>query len=491
MSKHGSTKQVIVDLISKGTNNLSEICKELDLRPSTVSKHIHDLEDSGVIVQKENPHIKKWKYYAVVGKEDSRDGAQIGIYENLVKNRYKVILPVFVLIFVLGSFVFFYTKSVSNIYIPVSMTDPPQVPVGTQSLYINYSSVSVQTYNDGAQQWISINTSGRINLMSIINTSQIIAELGIKPGSSINAARFNITSASITINNVTFPVMLSDRQAYATLNIKNKVNLSSGVLLDFYPVVIPYYENNTTRFVMLPSLSAMVGRNPLFEGNRAPQGYKAHEPDYRIMYMRFPSTDRLVFYSENVPISANATMYERGNVTQLDMMLHNYGVENLTVYDVILRGDTKEPFVADTGNSVEIVKNTTGVYRQDSSNITINASAFYLNAGAGRAGFHMIIIKPDTPVNEIRIYGVDSIGYQFIQNQTFYTNFEVYENGTLLGKVPINIDPSSDGFALGSGKTANLSYTGYLKLFGVQNNNTYTALVMTNRGVINIRVNQK
>ena len=65
MGKHGTTKDRIVDLILHGTDNLSEISAKLDLAPSTVSKHLQDLEDSGAIRQREDEHIKKWKHYLV------------------------------------------------------------------------------------------------------------------------------------------------------------------------------------------------------------------------------------------------------------------------------------------------------------------------------------------------------------------------------------------------------------------------------------------
>lgn len=65
MSRQGSTKEKILKLISEGSDNLSEISEKLDLAPSTVSKHIHDLESARTIEQKSNPHVKKWKYYRI------------------------------------------------------------------------------------------------------------------------------------------------------------------------------------------------------------------------------------------------------------------------------------------------------------------------------------------------------------------------------------------------------------------------------------------
>ena len=49
MSKQGSTKERILELIAEGSDNLSEISEKLNLAPSTVSKHIHDLESARAI----------------------------------------------------------------------------------------------------------------------------------------------------------------------------------------------------------------------------------------------------------------------------------------------------------------------------------------------------------------------------------------------------------------------------------------------------------
>ena len=61
MAKQGDTKGKILKLISEGKNNPSKISETLNLAPSTVSKHLHDLETSGSIEQEEKEHVKKWK----------------------------------------------------------------------------------------------------------------------------------------------------------------------------------------------------------------------------------------------------------------------------------------------------------------------------------------------------------------------------------------------------------------------------------------------
>ena len=67
MGKYGATKRRILELVAQGNNNLSRISKELKLSPSTVSKHLHDLEEEGKISMQDNPHFRKWKLYSVNG----------------------------------------------------------------------------------------------------------------------------------------------------------------------------------------------------------------------------------------------------------------------------------------------------------------------------------------------------------------------------------------------------------------------------------------
>src|SRR5689334_14834462 len=58
----------------------------------------------------------------------------------------------------------------------VLMTDPPTVPDGTTAVYINYSNIQVHISQAGNYSgWIDLQSSGEINLMSIINTTQTIA----------------------------------------------------------------------------------------------------------------------------------------------------------------------------------------------------------------------------------------------------------------------------------------------------------------------------
>ena len=74
-----------------------------------------------------------------------------------------------------------------NISVPVSLTDPPEVPSGTSALVVTYSSVGVHLLGAGNDSgWIYSNTSGTLNLMSLVNVSQAIATVTIPANATIN-----------------------------------------------------------------------------------------------------------------------------------------------------------------------------------------------------------------------------------------------------------------------------------------------------------------
>lgn len=141
---------------------------------------------------------------------------------------------------------------------PVFLTDPPIVPIGTSALVLVYSSVSVHTSGASAGGWVSGSGSGTVNLMSLLNTTQVISTANISPNSTIDMIRFNVTSATITINGTTSNVTIPDRTITAHISGDTKVNATSGVLLDLSPTIAAIYTNTSTVFVMVPSVRAVV-----------------------------------------------------------------------------------------------------------------------------------------------------------------------------------------------------------------------------------------
>src|SRR5271157_2961240 len=74
MSRYGATKRRILELVAQGNNNLSRISEILKLSPSTVSKHLHDLEEEGSIKLQDNEHFRKWKTYSIADTRPRESG---------------------------------------------------------------------------------------------------------------------------------------------------------------------------------------------------------------------------------------------------------------------------------------------------------------------------------------------------------------------------------------------------------------------------------
>lgn len=544
MSKHGSTKEKILRQISQGSDNLSEISEALDLAPSTVSKHIHDLESAGVIEQKDDSHVKKWKYYQLKsGALARRAGRKMMMNKSVLATSLTLVVMAIIAFAAYGynqnaAYNGAYTYNNKTAYIPISITDPPQVPSGTTALYINYSHLKVHVVNNGGSKWVSINASGRLDLMSLLNESQVIGTVGINLNSSIEAIRFNITAANITIDNVTYPVYLAVGSVTAKVSSVARLNESSSVLLDFSPVVMPAYARNTTLFVLVPTLSAAIVPRP--EASRLTGVINASSkgnatPSIMGMHERYPLPDnyREMLPDINLNLSiVNATLHSSDNVTSLKVVLENNGVENVTVMGVTLYGNltpypipmhivTKNiastnmsnmpesgygsgfgggtaeaaiPLANDSGTSGAAGKSDMPKFPgRSGSDFAIDASAMWARNGTNTTDTWL----PE-PVNNASnmsisdmgrgfgsVLGYDSMPGRFSYNSmpdrfmmmSMGISFMVEKNGTLALPYPpfaYGLRDSKPGYLLQAHSTSALSYNGVLRVFDTSSPVTFT-----------------
>lgn len=518
-------------MISEGNNNLSSIARELELAPSTVSKHLQDLLRAGAIIEIENVHTKRWKYYKA---------ADIGAYKIykrgvLTKNRVLATSIVAVLA-VLSITLYIYAQSAASgtAYVPISLTDPPQVPPGTQALFLNYSSVSVLVGTKGSTQWVAADSAGRIDLMSLINVSQVIAGMNLGLDSEVEEVRFNISSAAITINNVTYPVYTSSRDVMARM-ANTDVNSNSGILLDFSPLVIPAYGNNSTYFLLVPSMKAAL----------IDSGLNGKTQD--IMQRRMPLTSSykaLLSESDDNVTVVNETFSASHNSTSFGITLRNSGDTNATILSVVLQAGS--PVFGDArqaGNFMIVQTNATegdGVFvvsgeggsaslptpmvmggnRQinqgmvehiggirihmidgNGSMLDVNATQLY----AYRSGAALFTIRLQRPVNQIVLHGMPlqfmpiRIGQAYLYNEAANLMlshiddiiFVADRNGTLL--LPYSMIGTSRadiGYTLAPDSMVKLTFNGVISLgkgdgrVAVLSNNTkYRVSILTSKGI--------
>ncbi len=213
--------------------------------------------------------------------------------------------------------------------VALQLTDPPVVPTGTQSLMIKYSSLEVHTSGAAHSGWIESNNSGNVNLLALLNLSQTIGTVTVPNNSTIDMVRFNVTSANITINGTVYNVTLPSRQVTANIEGETAVNSSGGVLLSLSPTIVTILTSNTTVFVMVPSVKAIMIANgtnqtTVVVGER----HSLTEHDGRELSRITP----------NIAITG-ASLESLKNATSLSVTVMNNANQSVLVKNIGLSGD--------------------------------------------------------------------------------------------------------------------------------------------------------
>ncbi len=263
-------------MLSKKQHTLTEISHELGLSPSTVKQHIDELQAMGAIQPVYNEFIKRWKYYTATPNFEIN-----GTYVNRL-TRFTKINPYYVgsiVVIMLGIAVFAYallsssgsintsgttsavlsaSPTIPNYTLSVMLTDPPTVPDGTNALELNYSSMAINVVNSsGVSNWINVSGKGSVNLMSLVNVSQLIGNLTLSANDMIVGIRLNATSSYITIDNSTYNVLLAENSIAANIR-SQQLDSNSVILADFSPVVVSVFSSNATKFLLVPSVKAIL-----------------------------------------------------------------------------------------------------------------------------------------------------------------------------------------------------------------------------------------
>ncbi|MGC8662678.1 MAG: hypothetical protein ACP5RT_02745 [Candidatus Micrarchaeia archaeon] len=207
------------------------------------------------------------------------------------------------------------------------LTDPPEVPNGTQSLTIGYSSINTHlVFGNGSGSWISAEGSGTINLLSLVNMSQVIGRAYIPANATVDEVKFTITNATITINNVVYNVTVPNNQISVHITNANKVNGTSSAVIDMTPVIATIYTNTSTTFVLVPSLRAIVvgGSSSTVIGTKTALNKNV--------------TRELRLLRPNISISS-VTLSEVGNSTHFSIDILNNGNQSVKIKHVLLFGN--------------------------------------------------------------------------------------------------------------------------------------------------------
>jgi hypothetical protein len=229
-------------------------------------------------------------------------------------------------------------KTVSAASFTVMLTDPPNVPDGTSMLNLNYSDISLHvTYPNGTIEWLSVGTTGNVNLFSLINMTETIASTTIPIGSTIDKIQFTIDDVEAVVKGTLYNVTaLSNTLVIKVAN--GHVNQTlSGVLIDFNPtlVQIKAADANGTLvyyYVLVPSATATVIDDLSEEQVHVGTIVKLDDDDFEDLeevHQKFSNDVKVV----------SASLTVNGNVTSLSVTLKNEGDSAARLFGLTLNGN--------------------------------------------------------------------------------------------------------------------------------------------------------
>ena len=145
----------------------------------------------------------------------------------------------------------------------VLLTEPPTVPVGVTAVYATYSDVQVHVNGAGnLSGWTNLHSSGKINLMGVINVGQTIVSTSVPTG-SYSALRFNIITAVVTYQGKNYTAHIatsSTTGSQLTVPIVGGIQVSSGqssaAIIDMTPTVILAGNSTNPQFAFINAAKA-------------------------------------------------------------------------------------------------------------------------------------------------------------------------------------------------------------------------------------------
>jgi len=136
----------------------------------------------------------------------------------------------------------------------IFMTDPPIVPPNVTAVYLSYKDIMIHKIE--GDDWISLNQSGEIELMGLVNFTQIIS-LAKLPTGNYNLLRFTNSSAIVTYEGKNYTAKIPSDEVLVRIEPPLTINSSAttGLMIDLSPKVI-LVPGNDTCFMLVPYAKA-------------------------------------------------------------------------------------------------------------------------------------------------------------------------------------------------------------------------------------------
>jgi hypothetical protein len=302
----------------------------------------------------------------------------------------------------------------------LQLTDPPYVPNGMQSLNITYSSIQVHILGVNVSKWVQVNETGTVDLLKILNLTKTIGTVVVPMNSLVDQIKFNITSANITVNNTSYGVTLPNKQISVHISGRSMVNGTSILLLDLSPTVVTILTSNTTIFVLVPSVRAIIVPKIGLTVNVTHIGAVAKINESML--------ERLEETRPNITITS-AILSTVNSITQVSITVKNNANRSVELRNILVYGNetmnVKLNFTPDRRDNPEVMPDY-GTYVGNLINTTLgkfaNGSLPQFRLNISEVNNFWVHTKE---VEHINASGFENIFGNVIGNRTLITNLHI------------------------------------------------------------------
>lgn len=259
----------------------------------------------------------------------------------------------------------FPSTGVGTVALLVQLTDPPNVPVGTQWLNLTYINLELYVVKGGTSTgWVATGSSGTVNLQSLINVSKTIGIIQIPNGSSVDQIRFDIASVQINVNGTVYSVDTPNSALTVPITGGNKLESLSSTLLQLSPTVTETVTGTGTAlptFLLVPSATAVIREGSQVSQDQAKVGAET----------QLTSNDRAELEGAKGNVSiASTSLSVSGNKTSFSITIKNRGNVSVALEAVSLHGGFN---VSSTSTSCQTSQSTSTTMGSEDSSTDSNS----------------------------------------------------------------------------------------------------------------------
>jgi hypothetical protein len=215
----------------------------------------------------------------------------------------------------------------------IRLTDPPEVPAGTSSLNLTYSSIGIlvaEPASGGKVTTTTVNVPGSatLDLVKLQNISKTIASASLPAGSTIYSFTFTVSSISIDVGGTKSTVTLATGGSTLTVTLAHPSTLAgdSVALLQLNPVVVL----TPSGYQMIPSAVGLVRGESQGEHNGDQVGSE----------QQLTSGDKGDLEHQHGNITATLTALSvSGSATTITVQVKNVGTGSVNITAIGIHGN--------------------------------------------------------------------------------------------------------------------------------------------------------